>query len=60
MENKQLYWQLEDNAELSVTLHDLKMCMQIISVNQAETKLEEDEELFYTITPVYLTEQEYL
>lgn len=56
---KNLYWEVTDNAEMSVTVHDLPTAMQIIEINQKETKLEVDEELLYTLTPVYLTEQEY-
>jgi len=57
---KKLYWELTNNADMCVTVQDLETVKQIIEVNQKDTKLDDDEELFYTITPVYLTDMEWV
>ena len=65
MENqeKKLYFELRDNAEMCVTVHDLDTCKEIIDdhvFSGPKGDLDEDvEEMEFTITPVYMTEEEY-
>ncbi len=61
-ENKQLYWLVESNGDLSVTTHDLTTCKDIIENDysvQGEGGLYDVDDLQYTIKPIMITQEEY-
>ena len=57
---KTLYWLVEDNADLSTTTNNLQSAKFIISEDFESLNSEEKKEVEYTLTPTYLTEEEYL
>lgn len=57
--DKKLYYQLSDNADVSNITMELDGCMEWIKNDMAEkTELEADE-VEYTLTPVWLTDDEF-
>lgn len=57
---KKLYWLLEDNADLSVLHVSLPDCQNQIEAEFASLSDDDKLETQYTITPTYLTDEEYL
>lgn len=56
---KKLYWQIEDNGDLSCTCSSPEECLMILEGEFNSLNDDEKEEAQYTITPVYLTEKEF-
>jgi hypothetical protein len=59
---KTLYWLLESNGDLSVTVQDIATAKDIIEgdfANESEDGKFEIDDLQYTVTPVMLTQAEY-
>lgn len=58
-QEKKLYWLVESNADLLMTVADLETCSHLI--NEDFSTLDEDEkkETEYTLTPVWYTDEEY-
>ena len=54
---KKLYWLVESNADLSNTVQTLEQARELIQGDFDNE--EEKEEVEYTITPTYLTDEEY-
>lgn len=54
---KKLYWLVESNADLSNTVQNLEQAKELIQGDFDNE--EEKEEVQYTITPTYLTDEEY-
>ena len=54
---KKLYWLVESNADLSNTVQNLEQAKELIQGDFDNE--EEKEEVEYTITPIYLTDEEY-
>jgi hypothetical protein len=59
MEQKQLYYEVADNADMNITVHDLEMAFEVIEAEVAGISKEDLEEFQFTITPVFLTHEEY-
>lgn len=57
-ENK-LYWQIESNIDLSVTVPSLMHVQQVIHIDFNELNEEEAHDVQYTVTPIWLTNEEY-
>lgn len=56
---KQLYYQLSDNADVSKIVLDLSGCMAWIESDLEGLSEKDMEDYQYTITPIWLTEEEY-
>lgn len=59
LEEKNLYWKLEDNGDISVTCESFDQCMVIMKadiLDSDKTKIIDNE---YTISVVYLTKKEF-
>lgn len=56
---KKLYWLVESNADLSITCNNLETCKELITHDFNELDRQEQEESQYTITPTFMTEEEY-
>lgn len=59
---KQIYWLVESNGDLSVTVPDIKSAKEIIEgdfANEHEGGIFDIEDLQYTIKPVMLTKEEF-
>lgn len=56
---KKIYWLVESNGDLSNTVHSLTACQILIESDFGSLNDDEKEEAQYTITPTYLTEEEY-
>lgn len=59
---KELYWLIEGNGDLSVTvknIEDAKLIIEIDFAAESEGGLYEIDDLQYTITPQMLTQKEY-
>ncbi len=59
---KQLYWLIESNGDLSMMIKDIATAQVIIEgdfANESEDGLFEIEDLQYTITPKMLTQEEF-
>lgn len=59
---KQLYWRIESNGDLSVTVEDISQAKVIIEgdfANESEDGQFEIDDLQYTVTPIMLTPEEY-
>ena len=59
---KKIFWQVESNGDLSVTVNDLSRVEEIIKadfVNENEGGEYDIEDFQYTVTPVMLTQEEY-
>lgn len=62
MENKKLYWLVESNCDLSVTVENIEEAKAIIEAdfaNENEYGEFDIEDSQYTIIPQMLTEEEY-
>lgn len=57
---KTLYWLVENNGDLSTTTNNLTSVKIIISEDFESWDSDEKKEVEYTITPTYLTQEEYL
>lgn len=60
---KKLYWLVESNGDLSITVSDIKQAQTLIEEDfksESEDGKFEIDDLQYTITPTYLTHEEYL
>lgn len=58
-EEKELYWKLEDNGDMSCYCQTLEQATDIMSTDILDVAPHEREEVFYTLTPVYMTQTEY-
>ncbi len=58
-EEKKLYWLVESNADLSNTVSGLSEAMHLIDTDYKDTEPEHLENTQYTLTPVWLTDEEY-
>ncbi len=56
---KKLYWKIQSNEDTNITFGDLESCKIIIEADIEGRPQDEVEQLEFTITPVYLTEEEY-
>lgn len=59
---KQLYWRVESNGDLSVTMEDIAQAKEIIEgdfENESKGGKYEIDDLQYTVTPIMLTQEEY-
>jgi len=59
---KTLYWLVESNGDLSVTVNDITLVKEIIEAdfaNESEDGVFDFAELQYTVTPKMLTKEEY-
>lgn len=56
---KKLYWLLEDNGDLSVYCESPEECTMLIVGEFESLERSEQEEIQYTITPVWMTQAEY-
>lgn len=59
---KKLYWLVESNGDLSVTVQDLPQVKEIIEgdfANESEDGKHNFDDLQYTVTPTMLTDEEY-
>lgn len=56
---KKMYWRIESNEDTSVTVVDLPTCQTIIEADIDGRPQNELEELQFTITPIFLTDEEY-
>jgi len=56
---KKLYYKLEDNGDLSCTCESIKICTDIMEGDILDVHPNERGDVIYTITPIYLTEEEY-
>jgi len=56
---KTLYWLVENNIELSYTVQNLEAAKDLIEGDFDNCDEEEKLEVQYTITPTYLTDEEY-
>lgn len=54
-----IFFELKDNGDMSVTVHSLETCMDIIDTHISDMHAEDIEGHEYTITPVWLTDDEY-
>ena len=59
MKEKKLYWQIDDNGDLSNTCESPEVCLQVLKAHFDDMELEDQEETNYTITPVWYTDEEY-
>jgi hypothetical protein len=60
--NKKLYWLVESNGDLSVTVQDITTAEELIMgdyENETEGGLFDIDDLQYTITPKMLTDRQY-
>jgi len=60
MNDKKIYWLLEDNADLSITCENLETCTDLIQ-NEIDN-LDGDTQVGdvqFTLTPKFMTEEEY-
>ncbi len=56
---KKLYYQLSDNADVSKIVMELSGCMTRIEEDLKEVPEEDVKEFEYTITPIFLTDEEF-
>ncbi len=59
---KTLYWLVESNGDLSVTVQDIAQAKELIEgdfANESEGGLYSIDDLQYTVTPKMLTQEEY-
>jgi len=56
---KKLFWRIESNEDTSLTVDNLPTCQTIIEADIEGRPQSELEELQFTITPIFLTEDEY-
>lgn len=56
---KDLYFRLEDNADMDITLQSMRQVYEAIELDIADIEPAERENVFYTITPVYMTYEEF-
>lgn len=56
---KKLFWRIESNEDTSLTVDNLPTCQTIIETDIEGRPQSELEELQFTITPIFLTEDEY-
>lgn len=56
---KKLYWLLEDNGDLSVYCESVEELTMLMEGEFESLERNEQEETQYTITPVWMTQQEY-
>lgn len=60
MEGKKLYYLLESNGDLSITCpNDFEVIKTLIESDMEGFTKEEQSECYYTITPVFYTDEEY-
>lgn len=59
MSEKKLYWLLESNYDLSITVTDLTQVQIEIQRDFDSLNDDEKEDHQYTIDPMYLTDEEY-
>ncbi len=58
-QDKNQYWLLESNGDLSVTFQEKELPALIELLKEDFNEEEEKEEVQYTITPIWLTQEEY-
>lgn len=56
---KELYYKLEDNADMSCVCTSIAEATEMIEVYTGDWEPDKVEELFFTITPVYMIESEF-
>lgn len=56
---KKLYYELSDNADVSKIVMELSGCMAWIEGDMAGVTEKDDDEREYTITPVWMTDDEF-
>lgn len=56
---KKLYWLVESNADLSMTVGDLETCQHLINEDFITLDEGERQQAQYTLTPVWYTDEEY-
>ena len=56
---KQLYWLVESNGDLSVTVKDITEAKDVIEGDFANESEDSIDDLQYTLTPTMLTQAEY-
>lgn len=56
---KKLYWEITSNIEVSVTVQNFDMGIEIIKNNFKELTNEEQSEVEYKLIPVWLTDRQY-
>lgn len=59
MQEKELYYRLEDNGDMSCVCETIHEATLIIEGYTLDWEPDKVEEIFFTITPVYMTETEY-
>jgi hypothetical protein len=56
---KKLYWEVESNGDLSFICNNLEDLTNLVENDFDSLNEDEQEETQYTITPVWLTDEEY-
>ena len=56
---KKLYYKLDDGDDISGLVLDLSGCMAHIEGEQEDLKEGEDEDRWYTLTPIWMTDEEF-
>lgn len=59
MNEKKLYWLIEDNADLSAVCETPEQCLILLENDFDSLNEDEKPDVQYTITPEYYTEQEF-
>ena len=59
MEEKELYYKLEDNGDMSCVCTSMREVADVMEGDILDIEPSEREKVFYTITPVYMTESEF-
>lgn len=59
--SKTLFYEVEDNGDLSNTVRSIDDCCEIIKgwIDDNRNSINEDPDVYFTITPVWMTEKEY-
>lgn len=57
---RELYWLIESNGDLSATCAKLKSCYELMKTDVADLEKEDLKEIQYSITTVWYTHEEYL
>lgn len=58
-EEKELYYKLEDNGDMSCVCKTSSEASEIMDGYLSDWEPDKVEEVFFTITPVYMTESEF-
>ena len=58
-EEKELFWLVTDNGDMSFHCRYLSEAADILELDILDVSPGDREEVFYTLTPVYMTESEF-